>query len=106
MNAVRLPVGLRLWQRDGTAYLDRVGAVVRKANESSLVVILAAADDTAARTRLPGPELAVTFSLYHELSAAALPGAAAGRRTAADWQIWRRGASFRTAAPLWGCRRS
>jgi hypothetical protein len=100
MNAVRLPVGLRLWQRDGTACLDRVGAVVRKANESSLVVILAAVDDSAARTGLPGPEFAVIFSLYHEPSAAALPGAAAG------WQIWRRGASFRTAAPLWGCRRS
>jgi hypothetical protein len=48
MNAVRLPVSVRAWRRDGGAYLDRVAAIVRRANDAELAVVLAAYQDAPA----------------------------------------------------------
>jgi uncharacterized protein (TIGR03437 family) len=102
MNAVRLPVGRGIWQRDGQAYLDRVAQVVRLANDAGLVVILAAVEDTD----LPSPELVtfwriwatafrdnpkVIFSVFRRPSVAGVPGRVAGRRSPSDWQFWLRG---------------
>ena len=50
-NAVRLPVSVTQWKRDGSPYLDRIAAAVSTANRESLVVILTAVEDGAT---LPG----------------------------------------------------
>jgi uncharacterized protein (TIGR03437 family) len=109
MNCVRLPVGYRVWQRDGQPYLDRVGAIVRTANEAGLVVILAVEDDTPGGAGLPAPGLAdfwrawaayfrdnprVIFALFTRPAATSIPGHAPGRRQASDWQVWLRGGTL------------
>ena len=62
MNAVRLPVSVPLWRRDGQLYLDQVDSIVRLANAEGLVVILAAREDRAAGAAadlgLPTPQVA------------------------------------------------
>src|SRR5438046_5319681 len=40
-NAVRLPVAGSIWRRDGQAYLDKVAAIVKLANDAGLVAVLA-----------------------------------------------------------------
>ena len=59
MNAVRLPVASRIWQRDGQDYLDRVARIVKLANNAGLVVVIAEFDDASTGssngTGLPGP---------------------------------------------------
>lgn len=43
-NSVRIPVNAADWRRDGQAYLNRVTAAVRRANDAELAVVLAAGD--------------------------------------------------------------
>ncbi|MGH6961283.1 MAG: cellulase family glycosylhydrolase, partial [Dongiaceae bacterium] len=105
MNAVRIPVSVATWQCDGQAYLDRVAALVRRANDADLVAILAACElarcGATNATDLPAASTIafwrvwaaffrdnprLVFSVFEEPSARNVPGATAGRRTAADWQ--------------------
>lgn len=103
LNAVRLTVEPEQWLADGAAYLDKVRAAVRVANEEGLVAILAAA---GGETGLPGSlhasfwaaagaglkdHLMVVFSLYAKPSAEQIPGFVAGVRRAEDWAFWRNG---------------
>jgi uncharacterized protein (TIGR03437 family) len=89
-NAVRLPIGVDIWKREGAAYLSRVASIVAAANGEGLVVILAAVEPGGAG--LPGSDVlafwhaaaqrfretpAMIFALYHEPSP---------RRS---WQDWR-----------------
>jgi len=77
MNAVRLPVEVAVWKREGQPYFDRLARVVAAANAEGLVAVLAAVGDEA--TGLPGSgaadfwracatgfrsTLGVIFSLY------------------------------------------
>jgi len=51
-NAVRIPVRVADWQRDGRAYLDLAAAAVARAREAELAVILVAEESTpSAATR-------------------------------------------------------
>jgi uncharacterized protein (TIGR03437 family) len=113
MNAVRLPVSVPLWQRDGQEYLNRVAEVVRLANGEGLVVILAACEDRAsgapADLGLPTPAVAdfwrawaahfkdnpgLVFSLYQQPSPRHLPGYLPGQRRPEEWQAWLRGGTL------------
>ncbi|MBZ5724447.1 MAG: cellulase family glycosylhydrolase [Acidobacteriia bacterium] len=113
MNAVRLPVSVPVWRRDGQAYLDRIAAIVAAANQERLVVFLAAyADARAGATAdsgLPDSGAAdfwkacaasfknapgVIFSLYNQPSTRSIPGASAGVHRAADWTVWRNGGAL------------
>ena len=110
MNTVRLPVSVRAWRRDGAAYLDRVAAIVRLANDAELAVVLVACEDarsgSAASNGLPSADTLafwrvwterfkdnprVIFSLFNQPSARAVPSAATATRTAADWTFWLNG---------------
>src|ERR1043166_6792448 len=92
MNAVRLPVEVAVWKREGQAYFDRLARVVAAANAEGLVAVLAAVGDEAAG--LPGSGTVdfwracaatfrstpdVIFSLYNEPL----------RKNGADWRAWR-----------------
>jgi uncharacterized protein (TIGR03437 family) len=44
-NAVRIPLNVSEWQRDGKAYLDRVAVAIGRARDAELIVILAAGND-------------------------------------------------------------
>jgi len=46
-NAVRIPVRVSDWQRDGRAYLDRVGIAVAPARDAEMIVILVAEGEPA-----------------------------------------------------------
>jgi uncharacterized protein (TIGR03437 family) len=110
LNTVRLPVSVWRWRREGQSYLDRAAAIVRLANESDLVVVLAAWENTAAGAPadfgLPTQDTLafwrawaaafrdnprVIFSAFEEPSIRNVPGAVASGRTAADWRFWLRG---------------
>lgn len=110
MNAVRLPVSAPVWRRDGQPYLDRVAAIVKAANQTGLVVILAAHEDTASGaspdTGLPSAALpdfwrawaahfratpGVIFSIFNEPSLRSIPRASPAARLPSDWQLWRNG---------------
>lgn len=92
MNAVRLPLQVSAWQREGQPYLDRAAKAVAAANTEGLVAILAAVGEEAGG--LPGTTTldfwracsaafrntpGVVFSLYHEPV----------RRNGAGWPEWR-----------------
>jgi uncharacterized protein (TIGR03437 family) len=113
LNAVRLPVSVALWQRDGSQYLDRVTAIVNRANAAGLVVILAPCEEArcgAARpTGLPGADTIafwrawaarfrenprVIFAAFRQPSSRNIPGAVFGQRSGSDWQFWLRGGTL------------
>ena len=113
MNAVRLPVSVAVWKRDGQGYLDRVAAVVALANAEGLVVVLAAQEDRslpsatlvdfwkacAARfAKTPG----VIFALFNEPSTRDIAGSTSGVHRAADWQVWRNGGALTGGATAVG----
>ena len=102
MNAVRLPLSVDESQTPG--YFDRIREIVRRANQSELLVILAADDEEDAglptdRTSAFWKQCAahfkdhprVIFDLFSEPSADAIPGHKSGMRTAGDWLFWLRG---------------
>ncbi len=110
MNAVRLPVSAPVWRRDGQPYLDRVAAIVKAANQTGLVVILAAHEDAASGaspdTGLPSAALpdfwrawaaffrdtpGVIFDLFNEPSLRSIPRASPAAHLPSDWQLWRNG---------------
>jgi uncharacterized protein (TIGR03437 family) len=91
MNAVRLPVEVAVWRKEGQPYFDRLSKTVAAANAEGLVAILAAVGDDA--SGLPGTGVVdfwracaaafrtapgVILSLYHEPQ----------RRNNADWRTW------------------
>ncbi|MEP7365747.1 MAG: cellulase family glycosylhydrolase, partial [Acidobacteriota bacterium] len=95
LNAVRLPVSVAKWKTGGTRYFDRASEAVRLANAAELVAVLAAqensglpSDDTLAFWRECAARFKdnprVIFSLFHEPSAAGIPGAIDSQRTAND----------------------
>jgi hypothetical protein len=53
MNAIRLPLDVATWQREGQPYLDRAAKAVGAANAEGLIAVLAAVADEP--TGLPGP---------------------------------------------------
>jgi len=103
MNTVRLPVSVRVWRRDGVAYLDRVAAIVRLANDAELVVVIAAREegnglpsaDTVAFWRAWAERFKdnprVIFSAFQQPSDRNVPGAATATRAAARWSFWKNG---------------
>src|SRR5438045_3641186 len=46
LNTVRLPVSSWIWGRDGQSYLERVGQIVKAANDEGLLVVIADFEDT------------------------------------------------------------
>ncbi|HEY6392673.1 MAG TPA: cellulase family glycosylhydrolase [Bryobacteraceae bacterium] len=102
-NAVRLPVSSAMWRRDGQAYLDRVGAIVKTANDAGLVAVLANFEDGAG---LPVASTGtfwnawaayfkntplVIFDIFNEPSASSVPGHVNGQRLPSDWRFWLNG---------------
>lgn len=118
LNTVRLPVSLDIWKRDGDRYLAAVEEIVDRAERWELAVVLAAREtsmrgmpgaDAEAFWRAFGAKFKgrgrIVFSLYHQPSAANVPGAAVAERTAADWEFWRRGGVLRTGEQAVGMER-
>jgi uncharacterized protein (TIGR03437 family) len=120
-NAVRLPVSPAVWQRDGTAYLDKIAAAVSAANAESLLVILAAYQDahsgTVVETGMPSSDLAqfwtacaqrfhdtpgIIFSIFDEPATRNIPGALAGVHREQDWQFWLNGGTLSTGVAAAG----
>jgi endoglucanase len=108
--AVRLPVSSAIWRRDGQSYLDRVGAMVRAANDQRLIVVLSDFEDAASgnpsSAGLPMQETLsfwtawaayfkdspfVIFDILNEPSANDVPGHLAGQRLPSDWRFWLNG---------------
>jgi uncharacterized protein (TIGR03437 family) len=94
-NAVRIPVSIARWRRDGQPYLDGISAAVAAANRESLVAVVAAVGETplpdAAAVefwRAAAPQLrstpSVILSLYNEPRAAAWPAWAAAMQPLVD----------------------
>ena len=121
MNAVRLPVASRIWQRDGQDYLDRVARIVKLANNAGLVVVIAEFDDASAGssngTGLPGPDVMafwtawaayfkdnpmMIFDVFHAPSASAIPGHVGGKHLPSDWQFWLYGGTATTGQQVVG----
>src|SRR5260221_407828 len=101
-NAVRLPVSSAVWRRDGQAYLDRVGPIVRAANDAGLIPGLANFEDTG----LPASSTVafwnawaayfkntplVIFDIFNEPSETNVPGHVSGHRLPSDWRFWLNG---------------
>ena len=101
MNAVSLPLSVE--ESETAGYFDRIEEIVRRANQSELLVILAAHEDGAA---LPSDRTAafwkqcaahfknnsrIIFDLFSEPSAEDIPGHKPGVRTDAEWLFWLRG---------------
>jgi len=102
-NAVRLPVSSAVWRRDGQAYLDRVGAIVKAANDAGLVAVLADFEDgvglpvsttvtfwSAWASYFKNTPL-VIFDIFNEPSASSVPGHINGQRLPSDWRFWLNG---------------
>jgi uncharacterized protein (TIGR03437 family) len=102
MNAVRIPVSVSIWNRDGEAYFETVSRVVGVANDAGLAVIVAARDDS----HLPSPEVLafwriwaerfrdntrVIFDVFDSPSAESIPGRSGFRRETAEWEMWLNG---------------
>ena len=109
-NAVRVPVSSAIWKRDGRSYLDRVGAIVRAANNQQLIVVLANCEDSAsgntAAAGVPVQETVsfwtawaayfkdspfVVFDIFNEPLVDDVPGHVAGQRLSSDWRFWLNG---------------
>jgi uncharacterized protein (TIGR03437 family) len=94
-NAVRIPVSIARWRRDGQPYLDAISSAVAAANRENLVAVVTAAGETplpdgvavdfwrAAAPRLRSTP-SVIFSLYNEPRAAAWPAWAAAMQPLVD----------------------
>jgi len=110
LNMVRLPVSNFLWRRDGQAYLDRVGKIVRAATAVGLVVVISDCEDSASgETSPPGlpaensisfwktwaayfkDDPHVIFTAFNEPSANLIPGHVTGQHNSSDWQFWLHG---------------
>jgi len=104
-NAVRLPVSSAVWRRDGQAYLDRVGAIVKTANDAGLIAVLADFEDDTG-TGLPVLSTVtfwnawatyfkntplVIFDIFNEPSSKNVPGHVDGQRLPSDWRFWLNG---------------
>ncbi len=102
-NAVRLPVSSAVWRRDGQAYLDHVGTIVKVANDAGLIAVLADFED---ETGLPVGNTVtfwnawasyfkntplVIFDIFNEPSAKNVPGHIDGQRLPSDWRFWLNG---------------
>jgi uncharacterized protein (TIGR03437 family) len=102
-NAVRLPVSSAVWRRDGQAYLDRVGTIVKAANDAGLIAVLA---DFEEESGLPTSDTVtfwkawatyfkttplVIFDIFNEPSVANVPGHVNGQRLPSDWRFWLNG---------------
>ncbi len=101
-NAVRLPVSSAVWRRDGQAYLDRVGTIVKAANDAGLIAVIANFEDAG----LPVSSTVafwnawasffkntplVIFDIFNEPSATNVPGHVNGQRLPSDWRFWLNG---------------
>src|SRR5258706_354556 len=101
-NAVRLPVSRAVWRRDGQAYLDRVGTIVKAANDAGLISVIANFEDAG----LPVSSTVafwnvwaayfkntplVIFDIFNEPSATNVPGHVNGQRLPSDWRFWLNG---------------
>ena len=99
MNVVRIPLSVNRSERDA-AYLPLIIEMVRRANQSELVVILAAVEEGAklptVRTDAFWKKWAaefkdnpnVLFDLFDDPQADAIPSHRPGIRTDAEWQVW------------------
>lgn len=91
MNAIRLPLDVAAWQREGQPYLDRAAKAVALANAEGLVAVLAAVADEP--TGLPGP---ATLAFWRAAAAAfrTTPGTIFAlhhepvRKNAAGYRTW------------------
>ncbi|HYL78058.1 MAG TPA: cellulase family glycosylhydrolase [Bryobacteraceae bacterium] len=123
INTLRLPVSNAIWRRDGQAYLDRVGKIVRAATAYGLIVVISDCEDpTAGETSglgLPTQDSIafwknwgtffkddphVIFGAFNEPSARLTPGAVAGRRGSADWQFWLQGGTTSSGQAVTGMK--
>src|SRR5256885_15489866 len=96
-NAIRLPVASRIWRRDGQAYLDKVAAIVKLANDAGLVAVLAEFGgslpdaDTAAFWKAWAAFFKdnpmVVFDVFNEPSTARIPGHIDRKRQAAEGEV-------------------
>jgi uncharacterized protein (TIGR03437 family) len=110
LNTVRFPVSNFVWRRDGQAYLDRVGKIVRAATAIGLVVVISDCEDASSGETsglgLPTQNSVafwntwaayfkndehVIFNAFNEPSSQFVPGQTAGRRSSSDWQFWLQG---------------
>jgi uncharacterized protein (TIGR03437 family) len=104
-NAVRLPVSSAVWRRDGQAYLDRVGTIVKAANNAGLIAVLADFEDDTG-TGLPVAATVtfwnawasyfkntplVIFDIFNEPSEKNVPAHVDGQRLPSDWRFWLNG---------------
>jgi uncharacterized protein (TIGR03437 family) len=121
MNALRLPVSIWLWERDGDNYLRKVSDVVRDANQEGLIVVLAAFEDRRSGapdpTGLPSSSVLsfwkaaagffkgtplVIFHVFNEPLPDNIPGHIPNQHRPGDWQLWRNGGPLSNGQPAAG----
>lgn len=106
-NTVRLPVSNEMWRRDGQNYLDRVGRIVKSANDAGLIVVLVEHEGAGLPTsdtvafwtvwaRYFKDTPLVIFDVFDKPSAQGVPGNISGTRRSQDWTFW----SDRMQAPV------
>jgi len=101
-NTVRLPVSSAVWRRDGQVYLDRVGTIVKAANDAGLIAVIANFEDAglpvsstvafwnAWASYFKNTPL-VIFDIFNEPSTTNVPGHVNGQRLPSDWRFWLNG---------------
>ena len=107
MNALRLPLSIPIWRRDGAAYVDTVVQTTRAANREQLLVVLSANDDAAnglptldavefwkalafALKDTPG----IIFGAFDKPSSRNIPGSSSTVWRPEDWRFWLSGGTL------------
>jgi uncharacterized protein (TIGR03437 family) len=123
INTLRLPVSNFVWRRDGQAYLDRVGKIVRAATARGLVVVISDCEDTASGETAPlglptqnsisfwktwaayfKDDQHLIFGAFNEPSVRLAPGQITGRRSPSDWQFWLQGGNLSNGQAVVGMK--
>ena len=105
LNAVRIPVSVDTWTRDGEAYMSAVARSVDAANAAELAVVLVARQDAtlpsastitfwrawADRFRFNNR---VIFDVFDKPQTTSIPGRSGARRETAEWNFWLNGGTM------------
>src|SRR5688572_25627023 len=115
LNAVRIPVSVGTWTRDGESYLSAVARSVEAANAADLAVVLVAREDgpmpsasTIAFWRTWAERFRannrVIFDVFDKPSTSLIPGRSGTRREASEWNFWLNGGVMSDGRPAVGMK--
>jgi Cellulase (glycosyl hydrolase family 5) len=105
LNAVRLPVSVDTWVRDGDRYISSVALAVEQANAADLAVVLVARDNES----LPSPRMlefwrvwaarfrtnqTIIFDVFDKPTPATIPGRSGTARDRIEWDYWLNGGTL------------